>query len=215
PSLALYDSKGTQHTADHTGPADGTLPASLTADRGYKADKSFQTPNDLILFENHLGVAPLRFNALNPTLHSIGTGTTITLNTAYAMSLRIELAANGYDLVITSTFGGSSQTHTVAGTDVLTRTFDEIGVNLWGGDFPASAVMDNVVVTTNRPDIPANTTSAFHDNFDDGFTQWKRIGSAIKPAIGTDSTAPLSGNVMEFNYVKAATVGYFKTVTLK
>ena len=215
PSLALYDSKGTQLTADHTGPADGTLPASLTDDRGYKAYKSFQTANDLILFENHLGFAPMRFNALNPTLHSVGTGSTIALNTVYAMSLRIELAANGYDLVITSTFGGSSQTHTVAGTDVLTKTFDEIGVNLWGGDFPSSAVMDNVVVTTNRPIIPADTTSSLHDNFDTGFTQWKRIGSATKPAIGTDNTTPLSGNVLQFNYVKAASVGYFKTVTLK
>ncbi|HEY9249807.1 MAG TPA: hypothetical protein VIO38_11770 [Rariglobus sp.] len=215
PTLALYDSKGTQLAADHTGAADGVLPASLTDDRGYKAYKSFETASDLVLYRNHLGFAPLRFTTLNPSVSSIGTGSTITLNTVYTLSLKIELAANGYDLLITSTFGSFALIKTVAGTDVLTKTFDEIGVNLWGGDYSSSGVMDNVTVTTNRPAIPAGTTSSFHDNLDTGFTQWKRIGSATKPSVGTDNTTPLSGNVLQFNYAKVASVGYFRTVTLK
>src|SRR5690606_30928695 len=148
PTLALYDSQGTELTADHTGAADGTLPTSLTDDRGYKAYKSFQTANDLILFKNHLGFAPLRFGSLNPSLNTVSTGTGIALNTVHSLALRIELAANGDDLLITSTFNGSSQTRTVTGADVLTTSFDEIGINLWGGDFSGTASLDNVVVFT-------------------------------------------------------------------
>ena len=81
--------------------------------------------------------------------HSVSTGSSIALNTPSSLSLNITLAANGTDLTVTSTYGNHSQTRTLTGADVLTKTFDEIGINLWGGDYSASAMLDNVFVTSN------------------------------------------------------------------
>ncbi len=156
PSLALYDSKGTVLTADHTGAADGAMPATLTDDRGYKAYKSFNTTGDFTLFENSAGFAPMRFTTAsrNTALETTDTGSGIALNTVYSVSLRIELAANSTDLDVTYSFGGLTETYSIAGTSVLTKTFDELGINNAAADQGGTTFLDNVLVTTNAVVIP-------------------------------------------------------------
>lgn len=162
PSLALYDSGGTVLTEDYTGAADGAMPVTLTDDLGYKVYKSFNTTGDFTLFKNTAGFAPMRFTSgsRNTALETTDTGSAIALNTVYSVSLRIELAANSTDLDVTYSFGGLTETYSISGTDVLTKTFNELGINNAAADQGGTTFLDNVLITTNTTSIPEPSAAA-------------------------------------------------------
>jgi hypothetical protein len=173
--LGLYDSASTRPSADYTGDAGAyaSFPALLKDDRGYSVYKALDTVDhtygsavhaDLFLLGNTNGFAPLRFSANNTLVEAKDTTSAIAVNTAYSISLKIAVAANGADLDITYSFSGHSVagtfTKTVPAAEVLTKTFDQIGINLWGGDYAGSGYLDNVLVTTNIAAVPEPSTYA-------------------------------------------------------
>lgn len=162
PSLALYNSNGTVLTEEYTGAADDAMPATLTDDLGYKVYKSFNTTGDFTLFENSAGFAPMRFasGSRNASLETTDSGSGIVLDTVYSVSLRIELAANSTDLDVTYSFGGLTETYSISGIDVLTKTFNEIGINPAAGDQGGTSFIDNVLITTNTTNIPEPSSYA-------------------------------------------------------
>lgn len=150
PTLALYNSNGAPVAASTTN-------ATVAGHVGYKAYKAFgvteTVTNDFTLFSNSQ-LSRFRYGAAgNTELKSQVTGTGIVLNTTYSVSLNIERQANS-DLLITYSFGGLTQNHTVAAASAI-YTFDEIAINLFAGDFPGAGLLDNVLVTTNAIPEPS------------------------------------------------------------
>lgn len=144
PSLALYNSGGAPVTAD-------TTSSSVAGHVGYKAYKAFgvtgTVPNDFVLFRDN---ALSRDRYGNAILEQQASGAAIALNTTYTVSLNIERQANS-DLLITYSFGGLTENYTVAAAAAI-YAFDEIGINLFAGDFPGVGFLDNVLITTNIPE---------------------------------------------------------------
>ncbi len=147
PSLALYNSGGVPVAASTAG-------TSVAGHVGYKAYKAFDVtgsvPNDFVLFRDN---ALSRDRYSNTVLKQQASGSTIALNTVYSVSLNIERQANS-DLLITYSFGNLTQSHTVAAASAI-YTFDEIGINLFAGDFPGVGFLDNVLVTTSSIPEPS------------------------------------------------------------
>ncbi len=152
PSLALYNSGGNPVTAS-------TTSTSVAGHVGYKAYKAFgvteTVPNDFVLFRDN---ALSRDRYSNTVLKQEASGATIALNTTYSVSLNITRQANN-DLQISYTFGNLTGNHTVVAASAI-YTFDEIGINLFAGDFPGIGFLDNVLVTTNVSVIPEPSASA-------------------------------------------------------
>lgn len=126
-------------------------------DYGYRVDKNMGngiTTNDVSTRKETatVGGTPTTAGGLSsPTTLSLGTsssnlsGYNLTMHT---VSLKLELAANGTDLVLTYMYDTYSLTRTLTGADILTTTFDEL-MFAPGSGSNAAPYVDNFLVTTN------------------------------------------------------------------
>lgn len=154
PVLGLYNSMGTVQAADSFGAL-----GNWTGDKGFRVA---QWQQDTSLKVNYDPGADLDANNNTFTysqdfqtsiLQANNNGLSLLNTTPHNLGMRIELASNTNNLLITSWIDGfTNATLTVTGANVVTKTFDEIlvrpGMNV-------VAYIDNIQVTTNIAPEPS------------------------------------------------------------
>lgn len=216
--LALYDSQDSK-LLNNT----DIITPELKDDVGYALYKRVDADrSDLMLHGN------TEFNKkLGDRSYSVlDTGTTFMkpkTNTAYEASIKITRLQTG-GLWILLSFDGNLVSHIVPVEDVLTYTFDQVGVHPFFNEYSNKAIIDNVEITSNippnsppitPPNNPTNETYTFvDDTFSNGkLNSWYRIGER-SPEIATASTSPLSDFALAWSWSNAALLKNFSEVTL-
>lgn len=190
PTLGLYSSNGTPFAADCFGAVGGG-----GDDIGYKATKYVAVPsNDFKIFQE---TNATYFNTYTGTLlQASSSSLSINDTLVHTVKLRIQIAANGTDLIFTAWYDGyAAPAVTVVSAAVLTRTFDEALCMSFGGLNSTGGEVDNLLITTN---VATSVMSLQYESTSD-LNNWRVVVSGVTGTLSNSNgflSATLAGKTI-------------------